>query len=119
MHEMSIAASLKDICEQELEKNGLTKLLKVKIKHGKLSAIVPEALDMSFTAVFVDTPHEGAVVECEEVPLVLKCRQCGLEFSPEDAGDHSIFAPCPGCGEELGHDVVTGKELFIEYIEAE
>jgi hydrogenase nickel incorporation protein HypA/HybF len=28
-----------------------------------------------------------------------------------------VFAPCPACGEEIGHTVVSGKELYIEYLE--
>jgi hydrogenase nickel incorporation protein HypA/HybF len=53
----------------------------------------------------------------EETPVVLRCRSCGREFTPEVPS--AAFAPCPGCGEELGHTVLSGRELYIDYLELE
>ena len=117
MHEMSIAQSILDIIQQEMEKNGLTRLIRVKIKFGKLTNTVPEALETGFMALTVKTPLESAVFELEEVPARYKCFKCAKEFSPEHA--NRLLVPCPHCGEELGHSVLSGKELFIDYIEAE
>jgi hydrogenase nickel incorporation protein HypA/HybF len=114
---MSIAQSILDIIQQEMEKNGLTRLIRVKIKFGKLTNTVPEALETGFMALTVKTPLETAVFELEEVPARYKCFQCAKEFSPEHA--NRLLVPCPHCGEELGHSVLSGKELFIDYIEAE
>lgn len=99
-----------------MAKRGLETLLTVKIKHGRLSAIVPEALEMAFTALTMETRLADAKLILEETPVVLRCRACGREFSPEGAAP---FAPCPACGEELGHTVVSGRELYIEYLELE
>uniref|UniRef100_A0A7C4AHW4 Hydrogenase maturation factor HypA n=1 Tax=Fundidesulfovibrio putealis TaxID=270496 RepID=A0A7C4AHW4_9BACT len=117
MHEMSIAQSILDIIKQEMEKRGLTKLIRVKIKHGRLTNTVPEALETCFMALTVKTPLESAVFELEEVPALYRCFNCGREFSPDDTS--RLLIPCPGCNEEFGHTVLAGKELFIEYIEAE
>lgn len=117
MHEMSIAQSILDIIKQEMEKNGLKRLIRVKVKHGALTNTVPEALDTCFMALTVGTPLESAVFELESVPALYRCRVCSREFSPEE--HNRLLVPCPHCGDELGHTVLAGKELFIDYIEAE
>ncbi|MFP4070835.1 MAG: hydrogenase maturation nickel metallochaperone HypA [Desulfovibrionales bacterium] len=117
MHELAIAESLVNLIQQELEKHGATKLLKVRVKHGALATVVPEALQMSFEALTRDTNLEGAVLETEEIPLIVRCRECGEEFTPEE-GDAFIM-PCPKCGAEFGHEVIQGKELYLDHLEAE
>ena len=117
MHEMSIAQSILDIVKQEMEKNNLTRLIKVKIKFGRLTNTVPEALETGFMALTIQTPFESAVFDLEEIPARYKCFKCSKEFSPE--GTNRLLVPCPHCGEDLGHEVLAGKELFIDFIEAE
>jgi len=117
MHELSIAESLIKIIGEEMTKHGLKKLLMVKIVYGQISAIVPEALETAFEVLTVGTPFEGARVEVEVKPMVVRCRQCGEEFSP--AHEERILMPCPKCGTELGHEIISGRELYIEHIEAE
>lgn len=117
MHEMSIIASVLAIVTDELEKNQAQKLLVVRVCHGSLSNVVPDALLFAFEAQTVDTPFAGARLELEEIPLVLKCCACQQEFSPEDG--EALFAPCPACGQPLGHSVVQGNELFVQHIDAE
>ncbi|WP_461211169.1 hydrogenase maturation nickel metallochaperone HypA/HybF [Desulfocurvus sp. DL9XJH121] len=116
MHEMAIAQSLVAIINEEMEKHGLTKLSRVRVCHGKLAALVPEALSFAFEACTLGTSLEGAELEMVELPVVLKCSGCGIEFSPE-ASD--LFMPCPECGEGLGHAVLKGKELYLDNMEGE
>ena len=117
MHEMSIAASLLDIVKQEMAKHNATKLIKIKVKYGRLANVVPEALDFAFEAMTTGTEFDGAELEMEEVPLVVSCISCKYEFTPED--DHLLIMPCPKCGEDFGHKVISGKELYLETLEAE
>lgn len=117
MHEMSIAQSLIDIVEQEMNKHGVSKLHTVKVRHGRLANVVPEALHFAWQALTADTPLEGAELVTEEVPLKVRCRKCGIEFEPEEAT--LLLMTCPQCGEEFGHEVLSGKELYIENLEAE
>jgi len=116
MHEMSIVASLLDIVKAELAAHGATKLLVVRVKHGRLANVAPEAMEFAFTAMTMDTEFAGARIEMEEIPLTLACGVCKAEFSPEDK---DIFMPCPQCGEQLGHAILAGKELFLDHLEAE
>ncbi len=114
---MSIATSLLNIIRQEMDKHGATKLISVKVVFGKLSNIVADSLDFAFEVLTKDTVLEGAKLEIEELPLTMRCCKCETEFSPELA--NAMFAPCPECGEEFGHTLLTGKELYLENIQAE
>lgn len=113
---MSIAHSLVGIIEQEMASHGVTRLIRVKVKYGRISAIVPEALQTAFEVMTMETPMRGATLEIEEVPLVARCRECKKEFSPE--GDLMIMT-CPYCNAEFGHEITQGKELYIDELEAE
>jgi len=117
MHELSIVQSLLALIEDEMVKHGKEKLITVKVKHGRLAAVVPEAMQMGFEVLTAETRLAGANLVMEETPVILRCRSCGREFSPEPPT--SAFAPCPACGEELGHSVLSGRELYIEYLELE
>ena len=117
MHELSIAESLIKIIGEEMAKHGLTKLHSVKIVYGQISAIVPEALETSFEILTANTPYAGAKMECEARPMVVRCRQCGEEFSPSH--EERLIMPCPKCATEFGHEIIAGRELYIENIEAE
>lgn len=114
---MAIAECLIAILKDEMEKYGVTRLKRVNVKHGAMSGVFPEALDQAFTILTIDTPMAGAELVMEEVPLKLKCSNCGLEFSPEE--ELIALMPCPECGEEIGHEVLEGKELYIDGMDAE
>jgi hydrogenase nickel incorporation protein HypA/HybF len=116
MHEMSIAHSLVGIIEQEMLRHEVTRLIRVRVKYGRISAIVPEALQTAFEVMTMDSPLQGARLEVEEIPLVARCRECAREFSPE--GDLMIMT-CPYCSAEFGHEIISGKELYIDELEAE
>ena len=117
MHELSVITSLLSIVDEELKKHQLNKLRVVRIRHGALANVVPEAMSFAFEALTRDGPFEGARLELEEEPVVLRCA-CGASFSPEQKRE-LIFAPCPACGETLGHTVEKGRELYLQHIEAE
>jgi len=117
MHELSIATSLLSIIDEELKKHQLEKLLVVRVRHGVLANIVPEALCFAFAALTQGGPFEGARLELEEELVVLRC-SCGARFSPTRKHE-LLFAPCPACGEMLGHAVEKGRELYLQHIEAE
>ncbi|CAM2061541.1 Hydrogenase maturation factor HypA 1 [Desulfovibrionales bacterium] len=117
MHELSIVMSLVKIIQQELEKHGAMKLFRARVRYGVLANVMPEALTMAFTATVSGTSLEGAVLELEVVPLVVVCSKCEEEFAPEHP--ELLFMPCPACGDAFGHRVLSGKELYLDYLEAE
>jgi len=117
MHELSLATTLLALVEEELAKHHLTKLHVVRVRHGALANVVPEALSFAFEALTQGGPFEGARLEMEEEPLVLRC-VCGASFSPGRTQE-PLFPPCPACGETRGHTVEKGRELYLQQLEAE
>ena len=77
---------------------------------------MPESLQYCFEILVKDTPHEGARLEITVLPLRLRCSQCGKVFGGE--GQDALWEPCPDCGEQFGHVVEQGKELYLDRIEA-
>ena len=116
MHEMSIAESIVSIAAEELKKHRLEKLVLVRVRYGALSNVVAESLSFCFDAMTMNTPLAGARLELEELPVILRCGQCGVSFTPKG---RDLFAPCPTCGQNLGHEVEQGRELYVQHLEAE
>jgi len=119
MHEMSLVGNLLDIIQQEMEKHHAKRLLLVRLRCGVLANVVPEALSMAFEVQTSGTSFAGTQLELRMEPLCLRCGGCGREFFPEGDTHATIFSVCPVCGEEIGHSVLTGKELYIDHIELE
>lgn len=117
MHELSIVTSLLAIVDEELKQRGLTKLVSVRVRHGALANIVPDAMNLAFEALTCGGPFAEARLELEEEAAVLRCA-CGNSFSPAHKRD-LLFAPCPVCGLTQGHAVEKGRELYLQRIEAE
>ena len=116
---MSIAQSLISLIKEEMNKNQVSHLYQVKVRAGEFNSIIPDSLIFSFKALIEKTPWEGAELILETIPIKLRCAECRTEFSPEfnDPVFHS--SPCPKCGQDIGHQIIQGDELFIEYIEAD
>ncbi len=113
MHEWAIAESLVEQVVEIGRKEGLETVSKVSLKIGVLRQIVEETLRDAFrmTAEGVLAPPPTLEVTVE--PLRLKCRRCGSEGD----GEGFLFR-CAQCGSgEV--DILTGKELYIDYLEGE
>ncbi len=117
MHELSLVEGILAIVREEMAKHGLTRLVRVRVKHGAISAVVPEALETAFEVLTSGTELAGAHLETELVPLRVRCRQCGHEFAPTE--EERFVMPCPACGTEFGHSILSGRELYIDSLEAE
>lgn len=113
MHEMSIAQSIVQIVQDEMDKRPGAKLKKISILNGMLAGVITDALTFAWEAVTIGTPMEGSVMEVKEIPIKVRCGGCGKEFIPED----KLYMACPDCGLEIGHEVLQGKELQIENLE--
>lgn len=118
MHEMSLTVNLLDIVREEMRKHGAARLLLVRLRCGALANVVPESLQMAFEVLTKGTEFENARLEMTEEALRLACGGCGREFAPE-AFAGAVFSPCPYCGEDIGHRVLAGKELYIDHLEVE
>ena len=75
--------------------------------------MVPDSLTFSFELVSSETVCEGARLELELVPAVLRCGPCAHEWTI----DVPAFR-CPTCG-GADVEVLAGNELEVESIEVE
>ncbi|MGD8536570.1 MAG: hydrogenase maturation nickel metallochaperone HypA [Candidatus Aminicenantes bacterium] len=113
MHELSIVASLFEIIEEKAKEQKAKKVISVKVKVGALSGVVSEFLKTAFDVYKKDTIADEAELKIEEVPLKVKCQQCGAEIIKDDF----VFL-CEKCASrEL--ETLAGTELLLEKIEME
>jgi len=115
MHELSLIQSIIDIVREERVKHGMERVVRVRVVNGALSGAVSDALAFGWECLTQDGELKGVVLDIVDQPLKVACGSCGREFVPEDR--HCM--PCPACEEILGHDILSGKELYIDEIEAD
>ncbi|MEW5910504.1 MAG: hydrogenase maturation nickel metallochaperone HypA [Thermodesulfobacteriota bacterium] len=114
MHEMGIALEILKIVTASIpqDMNNAT-VSTVKLKVGKLSAVVPESLRFCFEIAAQDTPVAKARLEIEEIPVMIKCKTCNALWEINEPA----FG-CKACGRG-SIEVISGRELDIESIEVE
>ena len=110
MHELSIGSAVVDTAVRHAAGR---RVRAVHVRVGQLRQVIPDSLTFYFELVSNETVCEGARLELELVPAVLRCGPCAREWSI----DVPAFR-CPTCG---GADirVLAGNELEVESIEVE
>ncbi|MEW6574077.1 MAG: hydrogenase maturation nickel metallochaperone HypA [Bacillota bacterium] len=111
MHELSLISSMMSLIKENTEKNNIVRVLSIKLVVGKLILAQPELLRFAFETLSTGTIFEGATLEIEERPLVMRCRKCGNTSTPEYA---QYFCRCGGTNE-----LVSGEELYVEHYEGD
>jgi hydrogenase nickel incorporation protein HypA/HybF len=111
MHELSIAIGLIDLATEEAARQGNVRVATVFLRIGPLAGVVSDALRFSFDLAADGTPVQGARLEIEEVPVIVRCEPCGA--------DRMLTDPqrirCPMCGEPAA--VIGGRELELTAME--
>lgn len=107
MHELGITRNIVAIVAEQAQQR---EVVRVQIKIGKLSAIMPEAIRFCFDSCSKNTSLEHAHLEILEIAGTLRCEQCGREFSSE-----ALFGQCECGSRELR--CIAGKELLITEME--
>lgn len=113
MHELAVTEGMLNLAISEATRHNSKKILSIKLKLGEYSDIVPEIVQEFFDIVSRDTIAEGAKLMVERIPVTVECLDCGITSTLE----RSQFA-CPHCG-SVAIKMLTGKEFFIESLEAE
>jgi hydrogenase nickel incorporation protein HypA/HybF len=113
VHELSIALSILELAETACREGGHGRIEKIRIRVGRASGVLTDALQFCFEAAREGTAASGALLEIEEVPVGGTCSACG-EFSTEEK---FVFA-CPCCG-SADFTVSRGSELDIIDMEVE
>jgi hydrogenase nickel incorporation protein HypA/HybF len=66
MHELSIAEELLNIITEKAQRAGIRKIVRIDLRIGEFSGVLPDALVFAFEMLSRDTMSEGARVEIEE-----------------------------------------------------
>ena len=111
MHEVSIMTEALRMAVDAAKSADASRILKLRLRIGTLSGVVPEALRFAFDVVCRDTMAEGASLEIEAVPAACWCATCRTEFECAD-----FFNECPRCHNVSG-ELRRGRELDIANVE--
>ncbi len=109
MHELGITQNIVAIVAENAKG---TKVQRVILEIGKLTAIMPDAIRFCFDVCCQGTIVEGAELEIIEIPGLAICRRCGGEVPLEQP-----FGIC-GCGSR-DLEIIAGEELKIKEMEIE
>jgi hydrogenase nickel incorporation protein HypA/HybF len=112
MHELSIAMSILESVEEEVNQRGCGTVEAVHIRVGPLSGVVPEALQSAYDMAAEQTPFASTRLVIEEVPIVIYCPTCGRNQPIESP----LFFCCPEC-RTPSFEIVSGRELEIRALE--
>jgi hydrogenase nickel incorporation protein HypA/HybF len=103
MHELAITQG---VVEAVTERTGTVPVVCVRLRVGRLSGVVPDAMQFCFELVTAGTPLEGATLELEQPEGRGRCRACGADVVLPD-----LVLLCP-CG-SADVEVVAGRELAV------
>jgi len=110
MHEVSLMKNLLMTVEAARDREGGGPVQVIHLRIGEMSGVSTDALSFAFEVLSKGTAAEGGRLEFERVPLRARCRECGIEFHP----DEFVFR-CAACGSpEL--DILAGREMEVDYI---
>jgi hydrogenase nickel incorporation protein HypA/HybF len=106
--------SIVEAAEEEAANRGSARVDTVFLRLGRLSGIAKEALLSAYDLACEGTLLEGSRLTIEEIPVVLYCRDCAVQYTL-----HSVQAfHCPACGCGAT-EIRQGKELELTALELE
>ena len=110
MHELSIASSLRDQVLEHLPA-GL-KLRSVTIEVGSLEHLDDAVMQVAWEVLSDEPPLEGSTLNMLHVPVLVRCRACDHEYSPE----HQAALQCPDCG-KAQPEILAGWGIVLKSLE--
>ena len=107
MHEFAIGESIVRSMRRIQAENGYPAVHEVTVEIGAHQLVVPDSLEMAFTALTDGTEFEGAVLIQKSVPARALCIDCEVEQERSE-----LFDPCKECGSH-NFRMLSGMELNI------
>jgi hydrogenase nickel incorporation protein HypA/HybF len=114
MHELSIAMSIVELAEEEIERRGSVQITAVHLKLGALSGVVKEALLAAYEMACEGTSLAGSRLIVEDVPVVVFCSSCQTR---RPVSSIQLFC-CAECGTPTS-EILQGKEIEVVALEIE
>jgi hydrogenase nickel incorporation protein HypA/HybF len=113
MHELAICQSLMDQVENIALERNAERVTLIVIAIGPLSGVEASLLKNAYPIASVGTVAENAELVIEQLPVRVKCTQCGSES--ETAPNKLI---CKQCG-DWRTELVSGDEMMLMSVELE
>lgn len=116
MHELPVTESILKIVLKHAQANGVRQVKIIRLRVGRLSDLEDGWIQRYFDYLSKGTPAEGAKLEIERTPIIMRCNACSGSYEAEAASLGSLI--CPACGGE-GGTLLSGREYTIKEMEAE
>jgi len=113
MHELSVTQGMLDIALEKAKEAQASRIKTINLVIGELSSIIDDCVQFYFDFLSKDSIAGGAILSFTRIPMKVRCRNCGLSFSP----DKSSWS-CPQCG-KWDAEIIAGNEFYIDSIEVE
>lgn len=110
---MSLTESIVEIAVETASREGASRVRRVFVDVGLLSAVEPDALLFCFEAVSAGTIAEGAALDINRIPGAGWCTDCGKTVPLVER-----FGPCPECG-RYHVQMTAGDEMRVREIEVD
>ncbi|PIE22044.1 MAG: hydrogenase maturation nickel metallochaperone HypA [Planctomycetota bacterium] len=111
MHELSLAMDLVEQLTEVAARENASAVTGIHVVIGAMSGVERIPFEFAFPEAARNTPMEGAVLNIEEVPVVIRCSDCCLETEI-----HNLLMVCPWCN-SVSVEVIQGKEFIIKSME--
>jgi len=130
LHEWALAEAVVEALRSLLERGELAEIHRVVVKVGELQQVEEEVFTFAIKELLKLSGLEGVKVELVRERVLLRCRSCGYEWSPdleslglrEKEAVHFLpelihsFASCPRCG-SFDFDIVRGRGVWVWRVE--
>lgn len=114
MHELQVTQRILNVVLNHAEKNSVNRVVRINLRIGELSDLENEWIQQYFDYLSKDTVAAGARLNIERVPVVMRCRECQLQFEVNIREMEKIR--CPECRNE-SCTMISGKEYYIKDLE--
>ncbi len=111
MHEVAIIEELITTVNEECQKNKIDQVNVIKLGVGRLSGVVPHALEFGFSAIKNGPLLEHCNLIISEIKPVYCCNDCSFSFTTNE-----LCYTCQNC-ESRNVRLVEGEDLILECIE--
>ncbi len=110
MHELQVTERILAVVLRHAGKHAVTKVLSIQLRIGELSGLEDEWIQKYFDFQSKDTIAEGAKLNIERTPAVMKCDDCGnsYEFNIRKMKD----VECPECA-STNATLISGKDYNV------
>jgi hydrogenase nickel incorporation protein HypA/HybF len=113
MHELAICQALMNQVENIAAERKARSVVSIVVGMGPLSGVEAQLLRHAYPVASAGTVAEGAELVIEDLPVRIKCTQCGSE---SDALPNKLV--CKACG-DWRTTLISGDELMLMRIELE